>query len=824
MSATQKLLRFGVFELNLDTEELRKSGTVIKLPPQPFKLLVLLASHAGQVVDRDEIQEQLWGEETYVDFEHGVNKCIKQIRTVLGDNADNPLYIETLPRHGYRFLAPVVSKTIPAPRPRVVESTSDERSLIPRVAATRPGTAAAAEAVAPSYPGAVPDAEAQAESSRARGFGAELRSSVARVRLMWVGAAVVLLALIGGLLYWRAHKPLALTEKDTIILADFDNQTGDAVFDRTLRQGLSAQLEQSPFLNLLSDDRIAQMLSLMAQPKDARLTGELAREVCQRTASAATIEGSISTLGSQYVVGLKAVNCRTGDLLGEEQVTADRKEQVLRSLGAAATKLRKKLGESLASVQKYDAPPENVTTPSLEALWAYSMGFQRQVVERDYAAAIPFFQRAIHLDPNFAMAYARLGTSYSNLGEIASAAESTRKAYDLRERVSEREKLYIASHYEHFVTGNLEAARKAYELWAQTYLRDYVPPGNLASIYAGLGYWDKAVAAAQETVKLNPASGLANSNLVYNYLAIDDLSEAKATAQQAQAHQLDNPSTHLFLYVIDFLQHDAAGMKHEASSLMGKPGYEDLMLYNESETAAYAGQFSQARELTQRAAESARRAGKREGAAVYEAEGALWEALVGNMASAKQRAHTAVALSDGRDVTAIAATALGLAGDSAQATRIADDLAGRFPEDTIVQFDYLPIIHAAVALQGGRVTTKAAEKAIGVLAAAAPYELGSPTATVGFDLYAIYLRGDAYVAAHQGPAAVTEFQKILDHPGVVANEPIGALAHLGLGRAYALSGDSIKAKAAYQNFLTLWKDADPDIPIYKQAKAEYARL
>jgi eukaryotic-like serine/threonine-protein kinase len=628
------------------------------------------------------------------------------------------------------------------------------------------------------------------------------------------GATVVVIGLtVGGWLF-HSGKAHALTDKDTIVLADFTNTTGDPVFDGTLRQGLSAQLEQSPFLSLLSDQRVAQTLALMAQPKDARLTRDLAHEVCERTASAATIEGSISSLGSQYVLGVKAVNCRSGDVLANEQTTASGKEQVLKALGEAATKMREKLGESLASVQKYDAPAENVTTPSIDALQAYSLG--HQAMERsDFAAAVPLFQRATSLDPNFAMAYARLGTSYSDLGETAHAADNTRKAYELRERVSEREKFYIASNYELLVTGNLEAARKTYELWAQTYPRDNIPPRELGLIYSERGDYDKALALAQEAVKLDPGSGVDYGNLVGAYMQVNRLDEARATAQEAQAHNLDNSQIHFILYGIAFLQHDAAGMEREAAGVMGNPTFEDTFLAFESDTAAYGGQFAKARELTRRASDSAQRADEREMAAFYEAEAAVREALVGNMSQAKQQAQAALALSTGRDVEAVSAIALGLAGDVLQATRLAADLAKCFPEDTIVQFEYLPMIHAAAALQSG-----SANKALEALVPAAPYELG----LTGLNLYPVYLRGEAYLAAHQGSAAATEFQKILDHACVVWNEPIGALAHLGLARAYALSGDTVKAKSAYQDFLGLWKDADPDIPIFIAAKAEYAKL
>jgi eukaryotic-like serine/threonine-protein kinase len=610
------------------------------------------------------------------------------------------------------------------------------------------------------------------------------------------------------------HRSPKLTEKDTVVLAEFANSTGDPIFDGTLRQGLAAQLEQSPFLNLLSDQRIAQTLALMAQPKDARLTHELAGEVCQRTASAAALDGSISQIGTRYLLTLKAVNCSNGESLASTEAQASDKNHVLDALGKVASEIRRKLGESLASVQKYDELADNVTTPSLEALKAYNLAYQAMVVKADCPAAVSLFQRAISLDPNFAMAYARLGICYSNLNETARAAENTRKAYQLRERVSEREKLYIASHYDEVFTGNLEAARRTEELWAQTYPRDNVPPHNLGIIYAYLGDYDKSLAASQEVLKLNPGSGSAYATLVSSYLYLNRLDEAKATVQEAQAHNLDSPLMHLRLYSLDFLEHNAEGMEHEAAGLIGKPGYEDQVLFNESDTAAFFGQVAKARGLMQRAVESAQRADEKETAAGYEVEAALREALVGNMGLAKQDVRAALALSKGRDILGMSALALGWAGDSAQATLLASDLDKRFPEDTIAQFNYLPAIHAIVALRGNENA-----KAVQALAAATPYELG-----IVSSLYPVYLRGDAYLRAKQGTAAAVEFQKIFDHPGVVGNGLIGVLAHLELGRAFALSGDVSKARTAYQHFLTLWKEADPDIPILKQAKVEYTRL
>jgi tetratricopeptide (TPR) repeat protein len=633
-------------------------------------------------------------------------------------------------------------------------------------------------------------------------------------------AAIVVIVSVAGGVYWRWHRSAKLTDKDTVVLAEFTNTTGDPVFDGTLRQGLSSQLEQSPFLNLLSDERVAQTLALMSQPKDARLTQELAREVCQRTASAATIEGSISSLGSQYVVGLKAVNCHSGDLLAQEQVTANGKERVLKVLGDAATKLREKLGESLASVQKYDSPLESVTTSSLEALQAYGLGYQAAIVKNDNADAVPLFQRAISLDPNFAMAYARLGTVYANLGESARAAESSAKAYQLRERVSERERFYIVSHYQSNTTGDQQSAVRTLELWSKTYPRDPVPPGNLGgATYWQLGQYENALAAAQRALVLDPASGLTYANVVGSYMYLNRLDEARATAQEAQAHNLDNAYVRVYLYLTAFLQHDKPAMDREAAALMGKAGVEDLMLYFESDTAAFGGQFAKARELTRQAADSAQRADEKETAAYYEAEAALREGLVGNANLARQQVQAALALSNGRDVASLSAIALALANDTAQAARLTADLAKRFPEDTMVQFNYLPTIRAAGALRAGN-----AAKALEALEAAASYELGVPNVTFTFTLYPVYVRGEAYLMAHQAAPAVAEFQKILNHPGVVLNFPLGALAHLQLGRAYVLSGDIAKAKGAYQDFLALWKDADPDVPILKQARAEYAKL
>ena len=626
-------------------------------------------------------------------------------------------------------------------------------------------------------------------------------------------AAIGILIAVGGYLY--SHRVPVLTEKDTIILADITNKTGDPIFDGALHQGLAVQLEQSPFLNLVSDEHVEQTLRMMGQAAGARLTPEIALEVCQRTGSVAVLDGSIAPLGSQYVLGFEAVNCHTGDSLAEEQVTAGGKEQVLSALGEAAAKLRRKLGESLSSVRQFDTPLEQATTPSLEALQAYDLGVKAQAERSDFAAAVPFFQRAIGLDSNFATAYALLGLSYNNLGESLLAAENTRKAYELRGRVSQREKFLIESNYYSFVTGDLEKALPSFELWTQTYPRDTTPKSLESGIYDSLGEYDKSLAVKQEVVKLAPTVAIGYADLVNAYLLLDRLVEARTLAEKARETNLDTSSLHMGLYILAFLQNDAKGMANQVAWSSGKPGVEDVLLSFEADTAAYLGKLGRARELSRQAVASADRAGERETAARYEAYAALREALFGDAAQAQKQALAALGRSSGASVQFGAALALGSAADPAQARPLADNLAKRFPEDTVVRFNYLPTLEAQLALGHDDPS-----KAIEALQVAAPYELGN----LWFSLYPVYVRGEAYLAKHQASEAAAEFQKILYHRGVVFNEPIGVLAHLGVARAFALQGDAARARAAYQDFFRLWNEADPDIPSLKQAKAEFAGL
>ena len=629
-------------------------------------------------------------------------------------------------------------------------------------------------------------------------------------------AVVILAALAGGYFYYpRGPK---LTEKDTIVLADFTNTTGDSVFDGTLRQGLAVQLEQSPYLSLLSDERIRQTLKLMQQQPDARLTPEIAREVCQRTVSAAFLNGSIAQIGTQYNIILKVVNCASGESLASAGAQASDKNRVLDALGKAASEIRAKLGESLNTVKKFDTPLEQASTSSLEALQAFSLG-RKMTAANDFAGSIPVYQRAIKLDPNFAMAYAAMATAYGNIGEPSLAAENAQKAYDLRDRVSEREKFYIDSHYQQYGPGDQEKTRQIYETWAQSYPRDEIPPTNLGAMYVSLGNYEKSLVGAQEAFRLDP-SGLNYTNLIAGFIDLNRFDEARSLAEEAQAKKLDSGYLRLTMYQLAFFKNDAAGMAQQVAWSTGKPGVEDSLLAMDADTAAYSGQLRKAEEFSRQAAASAERSDEKETAAFYEAQAALREALLGNAAEARKQAEAALGISHGHDVQFLAALAYAFAGDTAKGEALANDFSKRYPDDTIVKFIYLPAIRAQIAL-----VHHDSSKAIDGLHAAAPYELGQVgNGAVSPALYPIYVRAEAFRLANQGKAAAAEYQKILDHRGIVVNGPIGTLAHLGLGRAYALAGDTAKARTAYQDFLALWKDADPEIPILKQAKAEYANL
>jgi serine/threonine protein kinase/tetratricopeptide (TPR) repeat protein len=645
--------------------------------------------------------------------------------------------------------------------------------------------------------------------------------TIPRLRKHWkivLPTAITVLALAAGsyLYFYRTPK---LTDEDTLVLSDFTNATGDPVFDDTLKQAISVQLAQSPFLDILSNAKTRATLKLMAKPLATRLTSDVASELCQRAGGKAYISGSIASLGSQYVIGLEAVNCKTGDSLAQEQVTAENKEQILKALDEAATKLREKLGESLSTVEKFDAPLDQATTPSLEALKALSVGV-KTLQEKGSAAAIAFFKHAIELDPNFAAAYQALGISYSNLREPGLATENLQKAFDLRDKVSEREKFRISAAYYLLVTGELEKAIQTYELWAQTYPRNSEPFGNLGVDYTYLGQYEKAISASLEDLRLNPGSAAAFTNLVGLYPAENNLQNARAEYEQAVAHKVDNPFLHGNRYGVAFLENDTAEMQRQVGAASGKPG-EDVLLSFDSDTEAFYGRLGSARRLSQRAIDSALGNDSKETAAAWRMNAALREAEFNNTARSRQEIAPALAEAPTRDVSILAALAFARIGDINRAERMARDLADRFPLNTAINSYWLPAIYASIEIRRHNVA-----KALEDLHTTSMYELGTPLPQfeVGGSLYPVYIRGEAYLLLNRGKEAAAEFQKFLEHRGIAVNSPLGALARLQLGRAYALQGNTAQSLAAYQDFFGLWKDADPDIPILIAAKAEYAKL
>jgi eukaryotic-like serine/threonine-protein kinase len=769
--ASNSSTRFGVFELDKSSGELRKAGTRIRLQDQPLKILLALLEQPGAVVTRDELKCRIWPRDSFGDFDHAMNVAVAKLRAALGDSADTPRYVETLPRRGYRFIYPVA--------PAFEKANGN---------------------------GAAPSAPAQPVVEK-------------KARVKWlpiVAAGVIAMAFAASAWWWlTSRKPKKmLTDKDTVVLADFENTTGDTVFDGTIRQGLAVQLEQSPFLRLVSESNVKQTLRLMGQPPDARLTPDLAQQLCLRTGSAAVLNGSIAKLGNQYVLGLKATNCRTGDSLAEEQVTAPGKEEVLKALAQAASRLRRTLGESVRTVQKYNMPLEQVTTPSLEALHAYSLGRTTLIDMEDQRGAIQLFQRAIALDPSFAMAYASLGLAYGSYSEKESTLNYQR-AYELREHVSDRERFYIESHYHDSVTGDWEKARRVYELWIQLYPRDDIPHLNVAGVYSGMGLYEDARDEAAESLRLLPGDCLSYGALLGSLIRLNRIAEASAQLKNAQAPVGDCFHLEEYRYSLAFLQNDKSEMAQIANASQEKWDFEFGSI--QAQSAAYYGRLRASRELMQRVVSSARQSQRIEQGGLFQEFAAQSEALLGDPELAKREATEALARSNGRDVEGVGAVVLALAHDDAGAQSLADDLAKRFPESTLVQTNYLPSVKAQLALN-----RRQAAKALEILQTAAPYELGNSEGSNV--MFPVYLRGQAYLMARNGSEAAAQFQKILDHLGVVLYSPVGALAHLQIARAFVLQGETAKARAAYQDYLTLWKDADPDITLLKQAKAEYARL
>ena len=765
----KELYEFGPFRVDPEKETLLRAGESIPLTPKTFQILLVLVRHSNEVVTKEDLMKTVWPD-TFVE-EANLSRNIFMLRKALGERPQDHRYVVTVPGRGYRLA-------------ENVQLVPDEELSI----------------VAASH------STVQVQVVETKPWG-------------WILVTVIsVLAVAAGTFRFFLHRTTVLSGKDTVVLADFANSTGDPVFDGTLRQGMAVQLEQSPFLSLISEARIQHTLRLMGRSADAPLTPELAREICERLGSAAVLEGSIANLGSHYVLGLRAKSCRTGDILDEEQVQATRKEEVLNALSQIASKFRTRVGESLSTIERHDTPLAEATTSSLEALQVYSAAWKVHA-SSGATPALPLFRRATELDPQFAMAHASLGRMYADLDEFDLSAESISRAWQLRDRTSDREKFFITAVYEMLVTGNLEKARQTSEAWAQTYPREAIPHLNLSGYVNKVGgRYEKAVAEARIGIELDPDFAMGYYNLAVNHVYLDRLGEAENTLRRAAGRGLEIDELVMLAYDIAFLKGDQAGMEREAARARGRSAAENWISNKESFTLAYSGHLQQARSMSRRAVDQAQQAAQPERAGQWEAGAAVQEAFFGNASEARQRAMAALALSRDREVEYGAAFALALAKDSSRSEALANDLAKRFPEDTSVRFSYLPALRAVLALNHGDHA-----KAIDLLQAAVPYELGAQRALFGL-LYPVYVRGEAYLADNKGAEAAAEFQKILHHRGIVVSDPVGALAHLQLGRAFAMSRDKTKAKTAYQDFLTLWKDADPDIPILKQAKVEYAKL
>jgi eukaryotic-like serine/threonine-protein kinase len=767
----EQLYEFGPFRVDPARETLLKEGVAVPLTPKTFQILLVLVRHGKEIVTKDDLMKTVWPD-TFVE-EANLSRNIFMLRKALGETAQDHRYIVTVPGRGYRL--------------------AEQVHLVP----------------------------GQEFALAAASHTTVHIETTQTTPWKWISlAAVLLLAVLAGAAgLWRifsARRSL-LNEKDTVVLAGFTNSTGDPMFDDTLRQGLAIQLRESPYLSLISDQRIAHALRLMGHRPDAQLTPELARGICERTGSTATLEGSIAPLGRQYVLTLLARSCRTGEVLDQEQVQAARKEEVLTALGEVAARFRQRVGESLATLQEHNTPLAEATTPSLEALEAYSAGWKLHTTS-GAMAGLPLLKRAVEIDPDFAFAEATLAREYADLDESSLAAETATRAWQARAHASDQEKFYIVATYEGLATGNLEAARQNDEAWAHTYPRDPVPHSMLSGYpNKAAGRYQQAIVEARKSIELDPDFAIAYYNLGVNHVYLDHLNEAENVLRRAVGRGLAIDELLMLQHDIAFLKGDQATMQRVAAQARERSGGDTWISNKEAYVLAYTGQLQKATVLSRRAIDQALQESQPERAALFEGGAALRAAFFGDGAQARERALAALQVSSNREIEFGAALALAISGDVVRARALADDLEKRSPADTVVRFSYLPVLRARIALD-----EKKPAQAIELLQSTGPYELGASRILFGA-LYPAYVRGEAYLAAGRGREAVIEFQKILDHSGIVGSDPIGALARLQVGRAYALSGDKVRAKSAYEGFLTLWKDADSNIPIYRQAMAEFAR-
>ncbi len=807
-------MRFGPYELDSEGRELRKNGLRLKISGQPLQVLGLLLERPGTAVTRKEFFERLWEVDTFVDFDHSLNTAIKRLRSALDDDPENPKYVETIPKYGYRFIgvvqhtgAQAVAKEPPETEQQA-ESVVENESMFTAPVELRPRLSAFSQTQGHVE---ARDRLLSHESVEIPGVESEPPSKKWRWALL-AGLAVLLAAGAGFVSHRGSPVQAALTQRDSVLLADFQNKTGEPVFDGALKNGLEIELGQSPFLDIISRDRGREILRLMGHSVEDPISQSLAREVCQRAGAKAVIGGSVARIGNSYIVALEAQDCGDGSTLGHEQAEVTSKEDVLRVLGQVAARLRKQLGESVASIRAFDLPLDEVTTVSLEALKAYSLGID-QLTRGEESKAILLFEHAVELDPGFAMAYTQLGIEYNNLGDSEKAVGYLKKAYALRDHLSEREKLFLTVRYDMVVVGDTEKATQTAEMWTQIYPLDWRPFNTLSARYQVSGEYEKAAVAAEEALRLQPDHYLPYANLARSYLALGRFDDARRVAENAETRHRDSLDTHEVLFDLAFLNRDTPAMQREHLWGVTSPRPND-MLSTEGFAQAASGHLKSALTIFRLSWNADTRSGNKEDEAYSMAGVAVLQADFGELRAAQAQAEQALKLGYGIDTEETAAQALALSGGGAHARFVANDLSRRFPLHVPYRLASLPTVFGSIEVTSGRPA-----HAIQLLADAVPYDLCEFVS-----LGPVYIRGLAFLKLGQGREAAAEFQKIIDHPGVDVTSPRHALAHLGLARALALSGNRLESQSAYQHFLTLWADADPDIPELRSAKLEYARI
>jgi eukaryotic-like serine/threonine-protein kinase len=779
-------VRFGLFEVFPHSGELLRQGRKVKLQELPFRLLVALLEYPGEVVSREALRQRLWSGDTFVEFDQSLGTAITKLRRALDDDADNPRFIETIPKRGYRFLAPV-NHVAGKPNGNATAASSFPAPALPVVEA--------------------PVLQASAVPSR---WGS-------RRVLLPAAAAVLVLGSLAGYAY-HVHNAFHFTPQGSVVLADFFNATGDAVFDDSLRQGLEVGLRQSPLINILPDRKAAVTLKQMGYPVEQHMTGSMAIEVCKRNGALVTVQGSISSLGTTYLIDLAAIRCDNEKLIANEEVEANSKQDVINALGKAVSQLRSRLGESLPSIQKYDAPLEQATTSSLDALNAYSTGLATWDLKGD-RDSLPFFQKAIGIDPKFAMAYSALGTIYHNLGETELARKASVQAYELRDRLTESEKVSIEARYFLYVTGDIEMADKVYERAVQDYPDSADALNHLGTTDVQIGRYERAAEVFRHALQLDPTRATTYANLAQVLMRLGQDQEAAAILQQAHERNMRTDFLLQTDYWLAFLQKDAGQMDRIVQQSADIPGARSLLLSEQANTEAFRGHYDRADSLSRQAADMMQKEGDADSAAICLAQAAVRDAQIGATAKARPLLQQAAKLSKADEVVTLTALATALGGDSRQALSAAARLDKKYPGGTLVQKFWLPLIRGEVELREDQ-----SSKAITLLSASEPWEAATTDEFYVSTLYPAYARGEAYLKAGQGASALVEFQKFSDYPGLAINYPLGPLAQLGVARSYAKMKNVEKARAAYQGFFQLWKNADPSLPVFLRAKKEFREL